>query len=244
MTIETKKFSRRPFDVEAIRVNKSNMDGVAEWCKGEVVDVPATDTTRAERYIQVDVHSPANERQSRAFPGDYVLLLEGNASFKVYTQKAFNKNFVPSADDDASTKKESKATKPKTEEKPSNGIKPEAREALRKLTDGAQEAGAKVSEKMNEFSEKVKGSGNIDDRKDVTPSPAIEVPLSKEDADGLNKAAEVADRSVVMPEPELQVVNEPVANTTQPTLQATDPVVEPEKKRKFIQHAEDENPNS
>lgn len=228
--METRKYSRRPFDVEAIRVTKANMDDVAKWCGGEVVETAATETTRAERFIQVEVHTPANERQSRAFPGDFVLLLEGGKSFKVYTTKAFNKNFVLSENQESSTtpvaKKTTKKRPPKKqtqpERPPSNGLKPEARAALAKMgqgmkkaTESAQEKGSKVTESFKEAAEKI--------TTDQDETPAAPVELSTE--------------TTPIDSPELQVVDRPVENTTEPKLEVTEnPAVKPDgTKRKFIQ---------
>jgi len=194
MTMQTQRFSRRPFDVEAIQVKKGNMEEVAEWCKGEVV-LPNTESQDPSgSYIQVDVLAPASERQSRAFPGDWVLLLQGGKSFKVYTPKAFNKNFVLSENQDA-PEQAKKADKPqqaaRKQTAPTNGIKPEQREALRRMS----EAGKKVAPAQDE-----------------TPAAVQEAP-------------------------ELQVVNQPVENTTEPKLEVNEPTVQPTEKpgRKFKQ---------
>ena len=262
MTIETQKYSRRPFDVEAVRVTKTNMGDVADWCKGNVVDVPGTETTKAESFIQVDVHAPANERQSRAFPGDYVLLLEGGKSFKVYTTKAFNKNFVPSESDGifvrhhASTKSK-KADKP--EPKPANGIKPEAREALRKMGDVASSVGQAVVDKMNKFTEdanesvkqqaeriarEVEEKTPVPTGKDETPSAPVEAaPSNSHDLppnEDILTAEERTARAEANREAELQVVERPVEDTgtTEPKLEVVETPDEPEKKKKFIQQTD------
>lgn len=79
--IETLKFGRKPFYVDAIRVTESNMTEIAEWAQGEV------QTDSEGTFVKVHVHRPLNERQTRAFAGDWVLY--AGTGFKVYTNKAF-----------------------------------------------------------------------------------------------------------------------------------------------------------
>jgi hypothetical protein len=95
--VNTDKFARKPFIVEGVKVTADNMHEVAEWCKGEIIQ---TDPRVAEafkkppvEFIQVDVQHSLNERQTKAFPGDWVLF--ANRGFKVYTAKAFERNFEP-----------------------------------------------------------------------------------------------------------------------------------------------------
>lgn len=209
-TMQTQRFSRRPFDVEAVQVKKGNMEEVAEWCNGAVV---APDTEAAtQSYIQVDVLSPANERQSRAFPGDWVLLLEGGKSFKVYTPKAFNKNFVVSENQEPSSptqKVEKKQGGKRQDRTPSNGIKSDARDALRKMGEAMQGASKRVA--------------------DPVTAPAVELTTEQMPVH--------SHEPVAQDSPELQVVERPVENTTEPKLEVTDqPQVQPTNNgRKFKQ---------
>lgn len=84
--IETAKFTRRPFVVEAVNVTAETMEEIARWCKGVVVS--ADDGS----YIKVEVEKPLSERQTRAYPGDWVLY--AGTGFKVYKDRAFHKTFV------------------------------------------------------------------------------------------------------------------------------------------------------
>lgn len=97
MNIQTTKFLHRPLYVDAIRVTAENMGEVAKWCQGEV----RTHTTRAtgtnSTHIKVRVHRPTNDRQTKAFVGDWVLYT--GISYKVYTDKAFEKYFVEAQED-------------------------------------------------------------------------------------------------------------------------------------------------
>lgn len=97
--ITPKTFMRRSFEVEAIRVTSENMEEVAQWCLGTIL-IQKRPTKRGEGgfikevpYLKVDVLRPLNERQTMAFPGDWIL--KTGTSFKIYTDIAFHKNFLP-----------------------------------------------------------------------------------------------------------------------------------------------------
>jgi hypothetical protein len=86
MSIVTEKYTRRPFEIEAIRITKENFNEVAEWCGGEILD------HNGKQYIKVDVTRPLTEKQTRGFIGDW--LLKAGSGFKVYTHKAFQHCFI------------------------------------------------------------------------------------------------------------------------------------------------------
>lgn len=95
--MKTEKFLRKSFPVEGIQVTEENFLKVAEWTKGKVCE---TDATIAEKFnkpvlkwIEIEVKDPKNERQTKAFVGDYVLY--ANRGFKIYTAGAFERNFEP-----------------------------------------------------------------------------------------------------------------------------------------------------
>lgn len=87
MTIQTARFARKPFEVEAVQVTAENFKDVAEWCGGEIKTFPN------EEFIKIKVARVLNERQTKAFIGDWVL--KAGQGFKVYTNKAFLKSFDP-----------------------------------------------------------------------------------------------------------------------------------------------------
>lgn len=92
--IELRKYARKPFFVDAVRVTSENMERVAEWCQGDVNTINTGQSD--ERYIKVRVHRPLTDRQTQAFVGDWVLY--AGTGFKVYTPKAFDKSFEEVAD--------------------------------------------------------------------------------------------------------------------------------------------------
>lgn len=102
MTIETNKYARRPFYVDAVQVTEENMAEVAKWCQGDVMTddkaLTAPELSGDDHpYVKVRVHRPLTERQTKAFAGDWVLY--AGTGFKVYTPKAFEKSFVAVTDE-------------------------------------------------------------------------------------------------------------------------------------------------
>ena len=96
MTLPTEFYNRKPFIVEAIQVTEENLQEIAAWCEGEVQSTfrPQKDTDEKESvdFVKVKVVNRArNDRQTRAYPGDWLLLSE--VGFKVYTDRAFKNAF-------------------------------------------------------------------------------------------------------------------------------------------------------
>lgn len=89
--IKLSKFMRRPFEIDAVQVTTENYKEVMEWCHGTLECVDEQEGNAP--FIRVKVVRPANERQTQAFAGDWVLKYGKN--FKVYTPEAFEANFMP-----------------------------------------------------------------------------------------------------------------------------------------------------
>jgi len=89
--VETTRFARRAFYVEAVQVTLDNMSAVTEWCGGVVESMDSRNGLT--NYVKVPVSNPASDRQTRAFLGDWVL--KAGTTFKVYTAKAFESSFEP-----------------------------------------------------------------------------------------------------------------------------------------------------
>lgn len=99
--MKTAKYARKPFEIDAVQVTAENLEEVAAWCEGEIIGVDGEmEKSVEERYIKVHVHRPMNEKQTKAFVGDWVLY--AGKGFKVYTNKAFEASFelvvAPKAD--------------------------------------------------------------------------------------------------------------------------------------------------
>jgi len=93
MSLPIKKFTYAPVYVDAVPVTKDNMPEVAKWCEGEICK---EDNTEGTSYIKVNVMKPQTPRQGMAFDTDWVIRLTNG--FKVYTDKAFRRSFVPTPD--------------------------------------------------------------------------------------------------------------------------------------------------
>lgn len=87
--MEIKKLKRKPFDVDAVQVTEENMREVAEWCNGELRTI--TSGQDAGTYIKVKVRYPLNDRQTQAWPSDWVLASQ--KGYKVYTDNAIRHSF-------------------------------------------------------------------------------------------------------------------------------------------------------
>lgn len=87
--LQIKKYTKKPYDVDGVQVTHENMGEVATWCEGEIQNESTSED--AKTFIKVNVFNAANDRQSQAFVGDWVLK-SGNG-FKVYTNKAFHNTF-------------------------------------------------------------------------------------------------------------------------------------------------------
>lgn len=92
MSVETQKFARKPFIVDAVEVTDENLKDVAEWCGGDIrTQKERGGRDEDEHYIKVRVHRPLNDRQTKAFAGDWILY--AGTGYKVYTARAFNNSF-------------------------------------------------------------------------------------------------------------------------------------------------------
>lgn len=89
MTLDIRKFTQKPFYVDAVQVTADNMAAVAEWCDGKVCTPEMPDEAP---YVKVSVIRPTHLRQTQAFERDWVLRTE--SGFKVYNPKAFNRSFT------------------------------------------------------------------------------------------------------------------------------------------------------
>ena len=92
--MQTTKYTRKTFDVDAVQVTAENMAEVAEWCSGKLGQ-----DDKDQAFIKVKIHRPLSERQTRAYVGDWVLFAQNG--FKVYTPKAFENGFVLVPTEDA-----------------------------------------------------------------------------------------------------------------------------------------------
>lgn len=89
MAVETQKYIKKPLYVDAVRITEDNFWDIVSWCQGEVQEHDAPGDNK--KHIRVRVHNPKNQRQTKAFIGDWLLYTE--RGYKVYTNKAFHASF-------------------------------------------------------------------------------------------------------------------------------------------------------
>ena len=91
MTLDIKKAFRQPFEVAAVQVTPENMEELAKWCGGKILEDDVKGEQLSRSYIKVNTPNPTSERQKRAYMGDWILKSKQN--FKIFTRSAFQKNF-------------------------------------------------------------------------------------------------------------------------------------------------------
>jgi len=85
--LDISTYLRKTFEVQAVQVTDGNIYDVAKWCSGGIMSEDGSP------FIKVRVERVLNERQTRAFPGDWVVF--AGRGYKVYTDRAFRASFDP-----------------------------------------------------------------------------------------------------------------------------------------------------
>lgn len=92
MGVTTKQYIKKPLYVDAVRVTRKNFGDVARWCKGKIQTEGADHhQSPGTKYIKIQTHNPINNRQTKAFVGDWVLKTE--RGYKIYTHQTFKDSF-------------------------------------------------------------------------------------------------------------------------------------------------------
>lgn len=85
--LQLKNYTRRPFSVDAVQVTNENLEDVAKWCGGSVVN-----TTNEGKAVRL---ANSKSRRGPKLPlakiGDWVLT--GPDGFRAFSDGAFNKVF-------------------------------------------------------------------------------------------------------------------------------------------------------
>lgn len=103
------RFMRTPFFVKGYLVTLENMEDIATWCKGHVVDKDSD-----QPFVRVPVNRASNEKMTRGYVGTWVTVSRhrGENSFKVYTAERLMSEFVEMPDDIAEIPELISATPP------------------------------------------------------------------------------------------------------------------------------------
>lgn len=92
MGITTTQYMKKPLYVDAVRITRGNFSEVSKWCRGEIQTERADAPQNAgKKFIKVQAHNPINQRQTKAFIGDWVL--KTDRGYKIYTHKSFTESF-------------------------------------------------------------------------------------------------------------------------------------------------------
>lgn len=89
--IETQTYYRKQFPVKATQVTAENIERLAKRYNGELITTAPNDDGTITKYIKLSVTRAANERQKKAYVGDWILAV--GTSYKSYTDKAFHDAF-------------------------------------------------------------------------------------------------------------------------------------------------------
>lgn len=83
------RFMRIPFFVSGYQVTEENMNAIAKWCEGHVIQ------NSDNPFVRVPVNRATNKRQTEAYIGTWVIVSvqRGERSFKVYTEEWLRKQF-------------------------------------------------------------------------------------------------------------------------------------------------------
>lgn len=99
--MEIENFTRRTFNVQAVRVTNENIGEIAKWCNGDIRPT-GVEKVRAgvhtPAYIDVIVAKFMRPQRDHAYVGDWVVGMDVGGireSFKVYRDDAFKKTFRP-----------------------------------------------------------------------------------------------------------------------------------------------------
>lgn len=84
--LETKRYVSNPLYVDGVQLTAQNLSQVARWCRGRIHK-----DKHKKTFIKVAVNRPATEKQTRAYPTDWVL--KAGSGFKVYNDQAFRNRF-------------------------------------------------------------------------------------------------------------------------------------------------------
>lgn len=113
-------YRRKSFSTKAARVTPLNIEELAKWCRGKILD-GEKEGNFSRQYIKVRVAFPVNDRQTEAHTGDW--LVKRNQAFKIYTDKAFHRTF----ENDNGSKVIVKQPEPEVLNRPSPSAMPKKR---------------------------------------------------------------------------------------------------------------------
>lgn len=95
MTAKAHRFISKPFIITGYQVTAENMQQIADWCQGHVIE------SGKNPFIRVPVYRVLDPRQTEAYVGMWVTMSirKGEPFCKVYPQEWLTKSFNELPDD-------------------------------------------------------------------------------------------------------------------------------------------------
>lgn len=92
--MDTQKYTRRPFEVEAVQVTPKNVEQVAEWCGGTVTlaDYKLMGGIHKMGAVLLPKQGPRNNKTHTVLIGQWIT--KHNASFRSWSKDAFENTFA------------------------------------------------------------------------------------------------------------------------------------------------------
>ena len=88
--LEVKSYITKPVYVKAVRITEDNLEAVAAWCKGRIMEEEQNGVT--VQYVKTRVFRKLPERYTKGFPGD--LIVKRGSEYKSFTTAAFLETYT------------------------------------------------------------------------------------------------------------------------------------------------------
>lgn len=83
------KWNRNSFGIEAARITDENLDEIANWCEGRVVQ----EAGGRKRYILLSVDEGSRVREAKAYVGEWVVITDDDRIALYTNDEKFRKDF-------------------------------------------------------------------------------------------------------------------------------------------------------
>lgn len=141
--------------VQVVKVTKENLNEVAEWCGGTVLETPSRrDPKVLDKYVHVP--TPEGSAISWAFPNMYItrrLVVTGKGdmktSFAVFKRDYFEKNYFVDPSDAVAMTWEAQAAENRNKRRDEIAVKTHVGDVLREALLKVQQAGVVSQEQAN-----------------------------------------------------------------------------------------------
>jgi hypothetical protein len=91
--MELRKYTRKPFAVNAVQVSLQNIDQVAEWCRGTIEQVPTKMLGTETLLPVIRLRGQGNDRGKEQVATLGCFVVENKGSFRSYKPAQFEASF-------------------------------------------------------------------------------------------------------------------------------------------------------